>query len=245
MTSGGGTARATGRLSREFFDRPVLAVARDLLGRELRHRAPQGTVAVRLTEVEAYSGQGLDPGSHAHRGRTRRNAVMFGAGGHLYVYFTYGMHWCANLVCGPTGEASGVLLRAGRVVEGIDLARSRRPAARSERELCRGPARLATSLGLDGSHNGLDVCANRAELVVLAGVAVPDESVGNGPRVGVAGEGADIPWRFWDANDPSVSVYRRAIPRSRPGARSGRLVPDHQAGAQPTSDPPANDEGNP
>lgn len=234
MTSEHDVTVMGGRLPRDFFDRPVLQVARDLLGRELRHRTPAGTVAVRLTEVEAYSGQGMDPGSHAHRGQTRRNAVMFGPGGHLYVYFTYGMHWCVNLVCGPAGQASGVLLRAGSVVDGRELARSRRPTARSERELCRGPARLATALGLDGAHNGLDVCADGADLVVLAGAGAgtADEAVGNGPRVGVAGEGADIPWRFWAVHDPSVSVYRRAIPRGRPGARSGRLEPDQPAGTE-------------
>lgn len=220
------------RLSREFFDRPVLQVAHELLGREVRHRTAEGTVAVRLTEVEAYSGQGIDPGSHAHRGQTRRNAVMFGAGGHLYVYFTYGMHWCANLVCGPPGQASGVLLRAGRVVEGLDLARSRRPTARSERELCRGPARLASALALDGAHNGRDVCAGGTDLAVLAGAGTAHEAVGTGPRVGVAGEGADIPWRFWVAGDPSVSVYRRAIPRGRSGVRSGRLKPDQSVSTE-------------
>ena len=120
-------------LGRAFFERPVLEVAPSVLGGVVVN----GPVAVRLTEVEAYDGAG-DPGSHAFRGRTARNAVMFGPPGHVYVYFTYGMHWCANLVCGPTGTASAVLLRAGEVVTGLDVARSRRPSARSDHELARG-----------------------------------------------------------------------------------------------------------
>ena len=107
-------------LSRDFFARPALEVAPDLLGFLLTHTSRQGTVTVRLTEVEAYAGQD-DPGSHAFRGPTPRTQVMFGPPGHLYVYFTYGMHWCMNLVCGPTGAASAVLLRAGEVVVGEQL----------------------------------------------------------------------------------------------------------------------------
>ena len=128
-------------------------VAPRLLGSLLSHTTGDGTVTVRLTEVEAYLGA-LDPGSHAYRGRTARNAPMFGPPGHLYIYFTYGMHWCANLVTGPDGEANGILFRAGEVVAGLDLARRRRPAARQDRELARGPARLATALGLDGAQHG-------------------------------------------------------------------------------------------
>ncbi|MCA2226749.1 DNA-3-methyladenine glycosylase [Nonomuraea aurantiaca] len=154
-------------LPRSFFDRPSHVVAPDLLGRVLVH----GPVAVRLTEVEAYGGPGEDPAAHTYRGRTARNAVMFGPPGHLYVYFTYGMHFCANLVCLPEDHGSAVLLRAGEVVARADLARSRRsgggdvngdgpPAARrkpiADRDLARGPARLAVALGLAREHNGLD-----------------------------------------------------------------------------------------
>ena len=127
----------------------MLEVAPDLLGATVRHLSPAGPVAVRLTEVEAYAGE-ADPGSHAFRGRTPRTAVMFGPPGRVYVYFTYGMHWCMNLVCGPEGEASAVLLRAGEVVEGADLAAARRTTAKSPRELARGPARLTVALGVDG-----------------------------------------------------------------------------------------------
>ena len=195
-------------MRRSFFARPVLEVARDLLG---RHLTANG-VTVRLVEVEAYRGAD-DPGSHAFRGRTPRNAVMFGPPGHLYVYFTYGMHWCANLVCGPEGEAQAVLLRAASVVDGLDVAAARRPGA-SARDLCRGPARLTKTLGVDGSWNGADMAG-----AVSAGTPVPDSSVLTGPRVGVAGAGAPTPWRFWIDGEPSVSVYRPAVSRTRARTR--------------------------
>lgn len=186
-------------------------VAPELLGRVVVHRTAEGAVAVRLTEVEAYSGEGNDPASHAHRGRTARNAVMFGPPGHLYVYFVYGMHWCANVVCGPGGVASAVLLRAGEVVAGVDDARTRRPAARASAELARGPARLARVLGLDGSYDGTDLCAAGSALTVNAGAAARDgaEQAAHevGPRVGVA-VGESTPWRWWLRDDPTVSAWR-------------------------------------
>lgn len=148
---------APAAIDRSFFDRPVLDVAPDLLGRVLVHLTEEGPIELRLTEVEAYAGP-LDPGSHAYRGRTERNAVMFGPPGHAYVYFTYGMWHCMNLVCGPEGTASGVLLRAGEVIRGAALARTRRHTARKDAELAKGPARLATALGVDRGMNGADVC---------------------------------------------------------------------------------------
>ncbi len=164
-------ARVEGRtltvLDPTFFARPVLEVAPDLLGCLIEHETPEGTVAVRLTEVEAYDGT-ADPGSHAFRGQTRRNAVMFGPPGYVYVYFTYGMHWCMNLVCGPSGHASAVLLRAGEVVAGHELAHSRRQGARSDRELARGPARLTMALGITGSGDGTNACDPRSPLRALA-----------------------------------------------------------------------------
>ncbi|WP_419993789.1 DNA-3-methyladenine glycosylase [Streptomyces boninensis] len=194
-------------LSREFFQRPVLEVAPDLLGRTLLRRTDDGEMAVRLTEVEAYDGAN-DPGSHAYRGKTRRNEVMFGPAGHIYVYFTYGMWHCMNVVCGEEGKASAVLLRAGEFVRGSDLARKRRPAARHDRELAQGPARLATALGVDLALNGADACAPESPLELLAGEPPASESVRNGPRTGVGGEGAWHPYRYWIEGDRTVSRYR-------------------------------------
>jgi DNA-3-methyladenine glycosylase len=207
-------------LPRAFFDRPVLEVAPDLLGRVLVHAAPTGTVAVRITEVEAYAGAD-DPASHCFRGPTARNAVMFGPPGHAYVYFTYGMHWCVNLVCGPEGVASAVLLRAGEVVSGVETARLRRPPARTDRDLARGPACLTQALALDGSHNGLDVC-DAGSLTVLDGPGRGRATMLTGPRVGVR-TAATRPWRFWSAGEPSVSAYRPAAPRPRTEGRPGRV----------------------
>ncbi len=184
-----------------FLAGAVEAVAPRLLGAIVR----KGAVAVRVTEVEAYAGVGQDEASHAHRGRTKRNDVMFGPAGRLYVYFTYGMHWCANIVTGPVGEASAVLLRAGEVIDGVDLAVSRRGDGVSPRDLARGPARLATVLDLDGAANGIDVF-DPASAVRLT---LPRRRAGfeTGPRVGVAKE-AERAWRFWLPGDPTVSPYR-------------------------------------
>ncbi|MFD6989461.1 DNA-3-methyladenine glycosylase [Streptomyces sp. NPDC059943] len=202
-------------LPRAFFNRPVLEVAPDLLGRTLLRRTAEGTVELRLTEVEAYAGD-IDPGSHAYRGRTARNDVMFGPPGHAYVYFTYGMWHCLNLVCGPVGRASGVLLRAGEVREGKDQVRQRRVSARHDKELAKGPARLATGLDVDRGLNGTDVCAgDDSPLSVLTGTPPPSDQVRNGPRTGVGGEGAPHPWRFWIDGDPTVSPYRAHTPRRR------------------------------
>ncbi|WP_327237246.1 DNA-3-methyladenine glycosylase [Streptomyces sp. NBC_01317] len=202
-------------LPRDFFDRPVLEVAPDLLGRTLVRNTDDGTMELLLTEVEAYAGA-IDPGSHAFRGRTARNDVMFGPPGHAYVYFTYGMWHCLNLVCGPEGTASGVLLRAGQVTVGAELTRKRRLSARHDRELAKGPARLATALSVDRALNGTDVCDDvDADLAILAGTPVADDLVRSGPRTGVGGDGAVHPWRFWIDGDPSVSPYRAHVPRRR------------------------------
>jgi DNA-3-methyladenine glycosylase len=201
-------------LPRRFFERHVTEVAPDLLGTLVERHTPEGVVAVRLTEVEAYDGEN-DPGSHAFRGRTARNATMFGAAGHVYVYFTYGMHWCMNVVCGPVGRASAVLLRAGEVVEGVELARLRRPGVRRDTELARGPARLTRTLAVDRSLNGVDALDPAAPLRLLRGACVPRDRVVVGPRVGVAGAGAPTPWRYAVADDPTVSAYRPAVRRTR------------------------------
>ncbi|MFD5704528.1 DNA-3-methyladenine glycosylase [Streptomyces lasiicapitis] len=200
-------------LSRAFFARPVLEVAPDLLGRVLVRNTPDGPIELRITEVEAYAGE-VDPGSHAYRGRTARNGVMFGPPGHVYVYFTYGMWHCMNLVCGPEGMASAVLLRAGEITEGAELTRQRRLSARNDKELAKGPARLATALDVDRSLDGTDVCAGTdAPLTVLTGIPTDPDQVRSGPRTGVGGEGSVHPWRFWTANDPTVSPYRAHSPR--------------------------------
>ena len=210
------TAPAGDRLPRGFFDRPVLEVAPDLLGCTVTHAG----VTVRLTEVEAYAGE-QDPGSHAFRGPTPRTQVMFGHPGGLYVYFTYGMHWCANLVCGPEGHASAVLLRAGEVVSGREVAGERRRGI-AERDWARGPARLAMTLALDKGQDGLDVCAPDSPVVVGPRVGTVEvHQVLTGPRVGVSGAGGDgtaYPWRFWVEGEPTVSAYRPGKPRRRRGA---------------------------
>jgi DNA-3-methyladenine glycosylase len=189
------------QLPRSFYDRPVLEVARDLLGSIIEHAGVQ----VRLTEVEAYDGAN-DPASHAYRGQTARNAVMFGPPGHAYVYFTYGMHFCVNLVCGPPSVASAVLLRAGEVIEGREVAVTRRPRS-SARDLARGPARLTQVLAIDREQNGADVTVKRSPLRVVGGEPVAESLVRRGPRVGIT-KAADWPWRLWIDGEPSVSTYR-------------------------------------
>ncbi len=188
----------------DLLQRPVLEVAPRLLGAHFTH----GGVTVRLTEAEAYDGAD-DPGSHAHRGMTDRNRVMFGPPGRLYVYFTYGMHHCCNVACGPEGEASAVLLRAGEVVHGLDVARARRPRS-SDRDLARGPGRLCKALGIDLADNGLDLSS--------AIRTAPAGAVSTGPRVGLR-QAADRPWRFWLTDDPSVSRY---VPAKARTSRSSR-----------------------
>ncbi|MFW6718996.1 DNA-3-methyladenine glycosylase [Streptomyces sp. MAR4 CNY-716] len=201
-------------LDRSFFRRPVLEVAPDLLGRTLLRRTAAGTISLRLTEVEAYAGE-QDPGSHAYRGRTDRNAVMFGPAGHIYVYFTYGMWHCMNVVCGEEGAASAVLLRAGEVTDGTELARKHRPKARKDRELAQGPARLATALDVDRALNGTDACTPGTPLELLTGTPADRTRIRTGPRTGVGGDGAHHPWRYWIDGDPTVSPYRAHEPRRR------------------------------
>jgi DNA-3-methyladenine glycosylase len=198
----------TRRLPRDFFARGPLEVAPALLGCTISHTTDDGTVTIRLTEVEAYAGVGQDPASHAHRGPTRRNAPMFGAGGVLYVYFSYGMHWCANIVTGPPGQAGAVLLRAGSVLAGVDVARRRRPTSRRFADLASGPARLTTALAISGEDDGLDLCSRTSRITVATGGPVDPADIAQGPRVGVNHEGATTPWRFWLVGEPSVSRWR-------------------------------------
>ena len=224
-------------IPRDFFARPSVPVAPDLLGCVLEHQTPAGLVAVELTEVEAYAGAS-DPASHAYRGKTARNAVMFGPPGHAYVYFTYGMYFCVNLVCLGNDSASAVLLRAGRVIVGEDLARARRtkrtgaPAeapgsgepsrerkAIPFRDLARGPGRLCQALDIDRSLDGADICVADSPLRMRwpeAGTTARSAEIriASGPRVGVS-SAAERPWRFWIEGEPTVSPYRPAVPRRR------------------------------
>ncbi|VXB09763.1 Putative 3-methyladenine DNA glycosylase [Arthrobacter sp. 9AX] len=201
---------------REFLSGDARDLAPMLLGAVLTHESREGRVSVRLTEVEAYLGPEdslhPDPGSHTYRGATPRNAPMFGPAGHLYVYFTYGMHHCTNIVCGPEGVASALLLRAGEIVEGTELARHRRTTSKGPADLASGPARLAKALGLTTAYSGRDA------LAPPFGLVLPDrpvEHVSSGPRVGVSGAGGseDYAWRFWITGDPTVSKYKAAKPR--------------------------------
>ena len=190
---------------------PALDVAPRLLGCTLSHTTSLGTVTVELTEVEAYAGQ-VDPASHAHKGRTPRNEIMFGEAGRLYVYLSYGLHWCCNVVTGTPGEASAVLLRAGRVIEGEALARQRRGERAKHRGLARGPACLTQALGVDGTHHGADLLHDGA-LWLSGGRDIDPSGIANGPRVGVT-LAPDLPWRFWVAGDKTVSAYKRS-PRAQ------------------------------
>ena len=188
----------------------IPTTARSLLGWEVSANG----VRIRLTEVEAYAGTGEDPASHAHRGPTPRTTVMFGAPGMAYAYFVFGVHWCFNIVCGREGEAAAVLLRAGEVVEGIDLARKRRGDV-PDRDLARGPARLGMALGVGPEANGTSMIDGTGPLWLTPPTRPVDPTrIAAGPRVGVAAA-HDVPWRFWISGDPTVSPYRRHVPRRR------------------------------
>nr|WP_233275963.1 DNA-3-methyladenine glycosylase [Isoptericola variabilis] len=205
---------------RAWYVRDVHDVARDLLGAYVTRRTAQGDVTLRLTEVEAYAGA-VDPASHAYRGRTERNRSMFGEPGRLYVYRHLGLHHCVNVVCGPPGTASAVLLRAGEVVDGVELARGRRTASGrcdSDRQIARGPARLTVALAIDRDDDGADVTDVAGAVVVHLPVAPLLRTIAQGPRVGVSGPGAsaeEYPWRYWLVGEPTVSAYRPVARRVR------------------------------
>jgi DNA-3-methyladenine glycosylase len=195
------------QLRREFFARDSKVVARSLLNKVV----VAGSVSGRIVEVEAYGGA-VDPGSHSYRGPTARNGTMFGPAGRLYVYFTYGMHWCANAVCGQEGNGIAVLLRALAPLGGVDEMASRRPAARKPTDLCSGPAKLCQALGIDGSFDGIDMTTpGAAVMIVDDGIAPPARS-GRSTRIGLS-DGADLPWRWFVRGDPNLS---RREPKSVP-----------------------------
>jgi DNA-3-methyladenine glycosylase len=192
-------------VARAFYRRDPRAVAPELLNKVLVH----GGRAGRIVEAEAYCGA-EDPGAHSYRGMTPRNRVMFGPPGHLYVYFTYGMHWCANAVCGQEGVGVAVLLRALAPLAGLDEMRAVRPAARRDRDLCSGPAKLCQALGLDRSFDGADLVAGDRGVTILDDGTPPPDQPGQGLRIGLSA-GAEHPWRWWVRGDPNVS---RGEPRS-------------------------------
>jgi DNA-3-methyladenine glycosylase len=199
------------RLPRSFFARAATEVAPDLLGSVLVRTFPDGSrAAARIVEVEAYGPD--DPASHAFRGETPRNAVMFGRPGHLYVYFTYGMHHCMNAVAGRTGEGAAVLLRAGEPLAGLEGMQARRGRDRST-ELCSGPGRFAEALGVDRTDDGLDLVRGAAAWIERG---VRSEPIASGPRVGV--HEIERSWRYWLEGNPFVS-------RGRPGPPTGRRRP--------------------
>jgi len=211
-------------VARRFFARDALEVAPLLLNKLLVHGPRVG----RIVEVEAYRGSD-DPASHAYRGLTRRNATMFGPPGFLYVYFTYGMHWCANAVCMPEGTAQAVLLRALAPLEGLDLMRAARPVAGTDQHLASGPAKLCQAMGIARAHDGADLVTGEGGIRVLDDGVPPPAVPGVSARIGLR-RAAELPWRWWVPGDPNVS-------RGRPGApgRARRRVPVQGAGRPETA----------
>jgi DNA-3-methyladenine glycosylase len=191
------------RLARDAYRRDPRELAPDLLGKVLVHEDASGRRAGRIVEVEAYCGA-ADPGSHAFRGMTARNRTMFGPAGHLYVYFTYGMHWCANVVCGEVGEGVAVLVRALAPLDGVDAMFAARPRATRERDLCSGPAKLCQALGLDGGFDGADLVVGDRGVWVGDDGTPPPAAPFQSTRIGLSA-GAEHPWRWCVPGDPHVS----------------------------------------
>ena len=189
-------------LDREFYRRDSREVAPDLLNKVVVAGERRG----RILEVEAYCG-GEDPAAHSYRGPTARNATMFGPPGHLYVYFTYGMHWCCNPVCGDDGVGVAVLLRALEPLDGLDAMRAARGGVR-DRDLCRGPARLCQALGITGGADGADLVTGDRGLTIVDDGTPPPSAPGVGPRIGIT-HAADSPWRWWVPGSPFVSRGER------------------------------------
>jgi DNA-3-methyladenine glycosylase len=187
-------------LPRSFYHRPAPVVGPKLLNKVL---ATADGRSGRIVEVEAYVGT-MDPAAHTFRGKTARNAIMFGPPGHMYVYFTYGMHWCCNCVCGSEGEGSGVLIRALEPLDGLALMREARPRTLRDRDLCRGPARLTQALGISGAQNGIDLVEADQGFTVLDDGVRPPARVQGGPRIGIR-KGLDLLWRWHVPESPFVS----------------------------------------
>jgi DNA-3-methyladenine glycosylase len=190
-------------LSREFYQRPVVTVARQLLGKVLVRHAGSTTLSGLIVEVEAYNGTG-DPASHSYKGKTIRNEVMFREGGVLYVYFTYGMHFCANVVTGDEGDGCAVLVRAVEPLEGIPaMARRRERPASAVRELCSGPAKLCQAFGIGKEQNGTDLTGDELWIEDRGTIITPQQIVAT-PRIGIS-QGKDKLWRFALAGNPFLS----------------------------------------
>ncbi|HEY1634537.1 MAG TPA: DNA-3-methyladenine glycosylase [Acidimicrobiales bacterium] len=206
---GGAHANGWAPLARDFYLGDARAVAPTLLNKLLVRDQAVG----RIVEVEAYRGA-EDPASHAYRGPSRRNATMFGPPGHLYVYFSYGVHWCANAVCGPEGTGHAVLLRALAPVTGVEQMWARRPGARRERDLCSGPGKLCQALGLARDQDGADLVTGDGGVVLAADELLPPRRPAVGPRVGIS-VAADYRWRWWVPGDVNVSRGGRATGRRR------------------------------
>ena len=189
--------------ARAWFDRPSVAVARNLLGAHLVHATPEGTIGGRVVEVEAYAGP-EDLAAHSARGLTQRNAVMFGPPGYLYVYLIYGLHHCLNVVTGPGDKPEAVLIRALEIDEGIELARARRGAGPSDARLAAGPGNVGRALGVDRNLNGADLASGPITIVPRSGPMPP---ISSGPRIGVdyAGAWAERHMRLWITDDPHLS----------------------------------------
>jgi DNA-3-methyladenine glycosylase len=195
------------RQPRAFFERDAITVARDLIGCAFTHETPAGRTAVRLVEVEAYRGE-IDPGSHGYRGMTARNRTMFGPPGRLYVYFTYGMHWCANVVCGPEGICEAVLLRAGEPLEGIELMRERRKGIGNDRWLAAGPARLTQAMGISKAHDGASLLRGGSMSILEDAMTAEyrEREIATTVRIGLGpGRGEELPWRFVVPGHPHAS----------------------------------------
>jgi DNA-3-methyladenine glycosylase len=202
-------------LDRSFYERDPKIVARQLLNKVL----VRGDRSARIVEVEAYCGA-VDPGSHAFRGMTTRNATMFGPAGGLYVYFTYGMHWCANAVCGDVDEGLAVLLRAAAPLAGLERMRAARGVvAKRDRDLCSGPAKLCQAFGLDRDHDGADLVTGDHGIVIVDDGVAPPRRPGNSVRIGLTA-GAEHPWRWYVEGDPNVSTLRPRRASRTPASRS-------------------------
>lgn len=187
-------------LPRSFYHRDPRAVAPELLNKVLLSSDGRSG---RIVEVEAYCGP-VDPAAHTFRGKTQRNATMFGRAGHLYVYFTYGMHWCCNAVCGEEGEGSGVLLRALEPLSGLEKMRIERPKAKKDRELCSGPGRLTQAMGIAGIHNGIDLVAADAGFTIINDGRLPPDAPIQSARIGIS-KATELPWRWCVPGDVNVS----------------------------------------